>query len=246
MERPSVWRSPLATALVVVLGALLLVFLLPGRDLVRSTDPPGEPPRTISVGGLGRVTVTPDQARVDLGVVLQRPTVGEAQAAAGEAMQKVIASIRANGIADEKIQTATFSLQPVYEYPQYGAPKIVGYSLTNILAVTIDDLEQVGPVIDDAMAAGATSIGSIAFTVADPTKAAQQARELAVADARSHADALARAAGVRVGDVLAISESGGPTPPPVVYRDEAGAATPILSGTTEITISVSVVYEIAS
>ena len=248
MERTSAVRSPLAMALIAVAGALLVVALFPGRDLIRGTEPGADQDRrTISVGGEGRVTVTPDQARLELGVILQRPTVKEAQAVAAEAMQKVVASIRANGIADEKIQTSTFSLQPVYEYPNNGgAPKIVGYSIANIVAVTVDDLEKLGPVIDDAMTAGATTVGSIAFTVADPAAATQQARAAAFADARSHAEALASAAGVRVGKVLSISESG--SPPPVVWRDDraAGEGTPILPGTSQVTVTVSIVYEIGS
>lgn len=200
---------------------------------------------TISVTGTGTVTVVPDQATVRLGVVIERPTATAAREDAAAAMTRVIAALRALGIAERDITTSLVSLAPVWDYPQNGPPRIRGYQLSNIVTVIVRDLDQTGDVIDDAVTAGATSVEGISFQLADRTTAESQAREAAVKDARAKADTLARVAGVRVTGVATISES--VSLPPWYGRDyraapDGGSSTPILSGTTDVVISVSVVY----
>src|SRR4051794_9128457 len=74
------------------------------------------PDRTITVTGMGRVTLVPDVADLRLGVNITRPTAAEARDEAATAMTKVVAAIRAAGVADRDIATSTLSLQPVYDY----------------------------------------------------------------------------------------------------------------------------------
>jgi uncharacterized protein YggE len=208
------------------------------------------PEHTISVSGTGRVTLAPDVADIRLGVMASRPTVKEARAVAAEAMTKILASLKSLGIADKDITTSTLSLQPVYDYSSKGSPsQITGYQLQNVVLVTIRDLDKVGPAIDGATAAGATTIDGITFRVDNPTAAERQARTAAMADARAKADALASAAGVSITGVSSVAETTAAQPYPVPYAAAGAArdsiATPIQSGTTEIDITVNVVYGIA-
>jgi len=232
-------------ALGMVAGLVLAVVLGPALTPRAAHAVDGtEPDRTISVAGTGTVTLVPDIADLHVGVVVQRPKVKDARAAAATAMQGVVKALRAAGVAERDIRTTTLSLQPIYEYPTNAAPRITGYELRNGVVATVRDLERLADAVDGALAGGGTTLDGISFRVDDPTGAEAQARTQAMKAARAKADALAGAAGVSIIGVASISEQSSPTPWPVPYagaaRDEA--ATPILPGTSEISVSVSVVY----
>lgn len=204
---------------------------------------------TITVTGSGTVVVSPDIADVRLGVVVTKPTVKAARETAAEAMTRVIAALKKLGIADKDIQTTTVSLQPAYDYSaQTNPPRITGYNLANGVAVTIHNLDQTGDVIDDSLAAGATSLDGVTFRVDDPAKAQQQARTDAMNEAKASADTLAKSAGVSITGVASISEASTPVPYPVYYGVAAGAPaadsvkTPVQPGTSDVTITVTVAY----
>jgi uncharacterized protein YggE len=202
---------------------------------------------SISVTGTGRVTLSPDLADVQLGVMVQRPTVKAARDDAATAMTAVIVALKAAGIADADLTTSLLSLQPQYDYPNNGGtPHIVGYQFSNSVKVTVRHLDTLGDVIDGAIAAGATSLDGVTFRVADETKAEAQARTGAMSDAKARADALAAAAGVSINGIISIAETVSPTPYPMPYAalDSAKLATPIQPGTNEVTVSVNVVYRI--
>lgn len=215
-----------------------------------ATDPatPGE--HTISVSGTGRVVLTPDMADLRLGVTTTAKTVKEAQATNATSMSAVIAALKALGIAERDIQTTTLSLGPVYDYStNANPPRLTGYTLTNAIAVTIRDLDVAGDAIDGALAAGATTLDSITFRVADQANAEKQAREAAMAEAKAKAQTLASAAGVSIEGVGSISETVAPIPYPVFYGAMAGAVardaqTPVLAGTNEVSVTVAVSYVI--
>jgi len=201
----------------------------------------------IQVTGSGSATVAPDQAQVHLGVSVTRTTAAAAQTDAAKIMDKVLAAIRAVGIANADIQTTNVSLYPVYEYrSDPSTPVVTGYRLDNGVQVLVRDLGDVSAVLDDGIAAGATSVDGVAFLISDPTSAQNRALADAYADARAKAQALARAAGVTLGEVLLIGEAQTYVPWPV-YGSRAAvpdAATPIQPGTSEISASVSVVFAI--
>jgi len=208
------------------------------------------PEHTISVSGTGTVTLKPDVADLHLGVLVSRSTVKAAQAEAASAMTKVIAALKALGIADKDIQTSNVSLQPTYDYSNNSnPPRLSGYQMSNSVTVTVRNLAKVGDAIDGSLAAGATSLDGVTFRVDDQTGAEAQARQAAMAEAKSKADTLAAAAGVSIGGVASISETSAPMPYPIMYgggapaaADSAKVATPIQVGTNDVTITVAVVY----
>jgi len=219
--------------------------------LAMAVDPSSTPEHTISVSGSGTVTLAPDVADVQLGVVVSRPTVKAARTDAAAAMSAVIAALKSAGIAAADLQTSALSLQPQYDYSNGGAaPRLIGYQFANSVSATVRNLDVLGPAIDGAIAAGATTLDSVVFRVNDPTAAEAQARAAAMADARAKADALAAAAGVTIVGVSSIAETMAPPPYPMAY---AGAAapdstksvpTPVQAGTNDVTVTVAVVYRI--
>jgi len=209
------------------------------------------PEHTISVSGTGTVTLKPDVADLHLGVLITRQTVKAAQADAASAMTKVIAALKALGIADKDIQTSNVSLQPAYDYSSNSnPPRITGFQMSNSVTVTVRDLAKLGDAIDNGLAAGATSLDGVNFRVDDETAAEAQARQAAMAEAKSKAQTLATAAGVSISGVASISETSAPMPYPIMYSGGAPAAavdgskvaTPIQAGTTDVTITVAVTY----
>lgn len=216
---------------------------------ILAADPATNPEHTISVSGTGRVVISPDIADLRLGVSITSKTVKDARTANATKMTAVIAGLRKLGIADRDIQTTILSLQPVYDYSSNSStPRLTGYNLSNAIVVTIRDLDKVGDAIDGALAAGATTMDGVTFRVEDQAAAEQQARQAAMAEAKSKAQTLASAAGVSLGGVSSISETVAPVPYPVYYGALAGAAlskdaaTPVQPGTNEVSVTVAVVY----
>ena len=207
------------------------------------------PEHLITVGGEGKVTVTPDIAHVQLGVQIQRPTAKAARDAAATSMTTVVDALKNLGVADKDIQTTQVSLSPVYNYPANAAPQLRGYQLTNEVAVTVRDLSKLSDVLDGAVAAGASTVDGVSFDVADRTALEAQARDAAAKDARAKADVYAKSLSLAITGVASVSEQ---VNAPVWYApmamasgaatDKAAAPTPVQPGSTDVTITVQVSF----
>jgi len=207
-------------------------------------------PRTISVSGEGEMTGKPDQARLSAGVVTQATTAAAALTANSAAMNRVFTALKTIGIADNKIQTSNFSVQP--QYPQFrpDAPEprnIVGYQVSNQVSVTVDDLTKLGPALDALVRSGANQLGGVSFSIANPKPLAERARAAAVADAMAKAKTLAMAAGANLGPLLSIEEGASFRPVPKFAEMRAALAPappPIAVGEESVTVNVTMTYGI--
>jgi uncharacterized protein len=239
--------------------AIAVLAVRPAPALGAPTNGGGEPPaRTITVSGSGTLTLSPDVAHVGLGITASRPTVEAARTEAARVMSAIIAAARAKGVAEKDIRTSGVSLSPQYgpdcsSYAPSGSAcakpgTIVGYTMNEQVDVTVRDLGVVGAVVDAATAAGATNVNGIAFEVDDPSKAETDARLAAIRAAHDKADAMARAAGVSLGQVISISETSVPFPNPyagyAAGKAVDSAATPVQPGTQDLEATVTMVYAI--
>ncbi len=232
--------------LILTIGLLSLwISFLPGCEENITVNLPREFVEGIQVTGTGSVFADPDVAILNMGVSVERRSVKEAADEAAKAMEKVISSLKKKGVADEDIQTQTFSIQPQYDYVDK-KQILRGYKVTNIVTVKIRDLSSVGKIIDDAVIAGGDSlrVNSIVFSIDDPSKAREEARVKAMEDARRKAEVLARESGVKLGKPISISETIYLPPKSGYYGGREGAVTPIQPGTLEVKVSVSVIYSI--
>jgi uncharacterized protein YggE len=165
-------------------------------------------------------------------------------------MNRVFAALRAAGIPDNKIQTSNFSVQPQYTaiQPNLNNPepqRISGYIVSNQVTVIVDDLANLGPTLDALVKSGANQLGGIAFAIANPKPLADRARAAAVADAQAKARTLAMAAGVTLGPLLSIQESGGGRPGPVFAMARAAQiGPPVAEGEQMVTVNVTMTYAI--
>ena len=235
----------------VLLGSLLML----SPVVAAQTPEAGQSvTRTITVSGVGVVTLDPDTADVNLGVVANDESLEVAQAQVAESLTAITESLTDAGIASEDIQTSSYNVYPVAEYDRDG--NYVGierYEVSAGLTVTVRDIDSVGTVLDGAVAAGANNVWGISFYVNDPSAAASQARQAAVEDARSKADQLATAGGMVVVNIVSIDETYAPDPAsmqfdyPVAADAEMsgrGGALPISVGQSEVRVEVQVVFEI--
>ena len=203
----------------------------------------------ISVSGRGEVEAPPDVAIVSVGVEVREDTVAAARERAAELAQAVIDSLEDNGVEERDIRTTSFSIQPQYDFNRDEEPRITAYIVRNTVEVTVREIDEAGDIIDDAVEAGGDDVRfqGIRFDIDDTTALVEQARELAMDDARAKAEQLADLADVGLGDPIAITESSSTAPPPIfVGRDDLAAeeGTPIEPGTASVSVSVNVVWEI--
>ncbi len=255
------------TWLLAMVGGIALLLIAGGIALAQSTDNSGtsQTPGSVSVNipnqqtgiwvnGLGRVRITPDIATLAVGVEAQSTNVSEAQAEASAAMNKVVAALKADGVAEKDIQTQYFNISQVTKWDDQKQTQIViGYRVSNSVQVKIRDLSKAGQIIDDVTAAGGdlTRINGITFSLEDPTAAAKQARDLAMADAKAKAEQMAADGGVKLGKPTYISESSYYPPLPTQMAYDSGRSTmasavvtPVSAGEMEITVNVQVAYSI--
>lgn len=207
----------------------------------------------ISVTGQGEAEAPPDTGYVRVGVSVTAATVAEARETAATAAAAIIEAVKARGVDEKDIQTVDVSIYPNYSTPPAGeAPRLVSYTMTNTVAVTIRDLEVFSQIVDDAIAAGGDNsrLQGISFGIEDDEALLREAREKAMADARAKAEQLASLAGVEIGEPLSITESlqsipdyglyfGLPLPP------ATGGPTPIEPGTAKVVVTVNVRWSIA-
>lgn len=216
----------------------------------------------VSTSGTATVKVTPDKVSVTIGVETRGETAEEAAAANAELMEKVLAALRDLGIAEDQISTSWYNVWPVYEwrsppcieiYPQPPecAPKseITGYAASNSVTVTLEADENVGEVIDEAVAAGATNVNGAYFFVSSERQ--EEIRESLIADAianaRSRADKAAEAVNMEITGVKSINLND--IYFPYFYKEfsvaDGASSTPILPGQQEISMTVQVIFRMS-
>jgi uncharacterized protein YggE len=226
----------------------LMVFPLLSALLFAQSNKPETP--TVRATGEAVVQAKPDQAKIDIGVVSQATTAQAAAAQNAKALEGVLAALRKALGPKPEIRTISYSVNPDYRYPKEGGrPTITGYSARNVVQVTTNDLDKVGPVIDAATQAGANTIHRLQFTLRDEQAVRAQALQEASRKARSNAEAIAAALGVRVVRVLSAETGGGVTPryemAQAAAMMDSRAATPVEVGTIDVHAQVSLTLEIS-
>lgn len=234
---------------VVTLGLITPLLVLGCTREVISLTPQSTETTGISVTGEGKVAVVPDQVLLTLGIDSQEATVELARQRAAEAMDRVLAALKAQGVAERDIQTRRLSITPVERADRDGRVRREGYRVTNDVLARLRTVDRAGAVVDAVAAAGGdlTRIQGIQFAIENPENVREQAREKAMADARTRAQQVARGMGVSLGALRHFSEGAVSIPRPVTLQVREAAAAPQTSvspGEQEVVVTVSVVYAI--
>ena len=236
------------------LAPLAFVALLGTASPLLAQEPPTV--SRIEVEGEGTVYRAPDLATTQLTVLRNAPTAAEGLAEVNKAIGDVSAAMAEFGVEKRDLRTVGFQISPQYQYdnrqdgPQ-APPKLVGYEVRNTLSVKVRDLSKLGALLDKAVTLGVNEGGSIQFEIDNPTEATQEARRLAVVDAKARAQTLAEASGLKLGRVLLIQDGAirrEPSPPIPFAEMKLAAApasgrVPVEIGENAVRADIRVVYE---
>jgi uncharacterized protein YggE len=209
-------------------------------------------PPSVTVTGEGIVTAEPDVAEIEIGVVTEAKAAPQASKENAAKLAKVIAEVKKLLGPGDEIKTIGYSLNPNYRYPREGGkPELTGYTATNVVRVRTGALQGVGSLIDTATQSGANKIQRLVFTLKDEDAAKRDALRNATAKAKSKAEDVARALGLKIARVLSVNE-GEQAYRPVMRELRAGAVmvqeaapTPVEAGTVQIRSTVTLTAELA-
>ena len=211
MQRRQWTRTAICLAATSAIALTVLYFVaapyMTSAALANETTTASASTQSVTVVGEGVVNIEPDVAAARIGVVVLRSTVREASTEASGIMQAVKAALLAQNIEEKDIQTRHFDISA----ERYGPEGLlsedqVQYRVRNTAYVTIRDLDNIGGVLDAAIEAGANDIGSVRFSLENPSAVESEARAMAVADARAKAEELAGLISATVGEATEISE----------------------------------------
>jgi uncharacterized protein YggE len=199
--------------------------------------------RRIATSGEGTVKLDPNEATIEFGVVTIAPTGAEAgrrNATIADAVFKAL-----DRFTLKSKSTAGYSMQPNFTYEEGKPPRLVNFTVSNMVRIRTGTLKDVGALIDAALAAGANAVNTLQFTSTDLESARYRALGKAIVDARYRAEAMAKAAELKLGQVVWLSDGTGDTAPPILrampMAFEAKSTTPIEAGQLEVSASVQFV-----
>jgi uncharacterized protein YggE len=229
------------------LSAGILVVLGPSA-WAQSGDDHGQDVRTITAVGTGVVEGRPDVLQLSLGVTTREGSAADALTKNANLADQVITVLKLAGVADKDIQTSGLSISPVYDDD---GEHVIAYAVDNRVTAQIHQIDQAGKIVDAATKVAGDNIvvDSLFFSFDDNSAMVAAARADAVKRAKAQAEQLATAAGVELGDLMSIDETGTPSGPPIPLPESDAAAerasTPINPGTQTTTVDVALVYEIS-
>jgi uncharacterized protein YggE len=222
-------------------------------------DAPLDAIAKLSVTGKGETFAIPDTATFSFSVNGHAATVQDAQKQATDTMNKALAYLKTANIPEKDVKTTDYSINPHYEYVSSacvggactpGKQVINGYDVSQTVLVKVADPSQAGTVLGGIGNLGVTNVSGLSLTVDDSDALEQDARKMAIDDAKAKAEVLAKQLGVRLGKIVDFQESNGGYPMPVMYKalDSAAgnqsAAPSIPTGQNKITSNITVTFEI--
>ncbi len=205
-----------------------------------------------TVSGEGKANIKPDSATVSVGVQAQGSTAKLAQELMNQNINKVIEAIKTLGVGSDDIKTQNYNVYPNYD-PRPLSPgeqqKITSYTANTNITIKVKEADKGNQVLDAATSAGANQIGGVSFDAEDKTKAENEARAIAVKQAKEKAEQTAKIAGFKLGRLINYSEGlNGEISP--MYESKlaqgrgGGEQTNLEPGSEEVTITVNLSYEI--
>ena len=206
-------------------------------------------PTLLSVSAQADARRVPDVATLSAGVVTQALDANAAMRDNANRMDKVMAAIRAAGIAERDIQTSGINLNPQYKYAENQNPTITGYQASNTVNIKVHDIARLGKVMDALVASGANQVNGPSFDIDQPDPVYDEARRSALEKGQARAAMYAKTLGMRVRRIVSISEGGGfrpPGPMPMMAfsRGKAESDTAVAPGESTVSVNLDIVYEL--
>ena len=208
------------------------------------------PARSIVVLGTGEIKAAPDLVTIRAGVVTQATAAKAALDENSQRMKQVLEALKTFGVPEGDIQTARLTINPQRERKRAGEsklPNILGYTVVHQVVVTLRQMERLGPLLDQLVSLGVNQFSDIQFAIDEPETLLDKARTAAVEDAQRKAELMSRAAGVVLGNVLTIRETGRQRPQPrFAARMATAEGVPVAAGTETLSVTVEVRFALES
>ena len=202
--------------------ALFVAGVLAVSSLAHAAEPA---PRTIAVSGQGQIQAEPDKAVVNLGVESRRPKLEEARAEVAKTVEAALKLTRDLKIDQKYVRATRINVQPEYNWDNGARERnLIGYYVSRQIEVDLRDLDKLGQLLERAFDLGINQVSEPQLDSSKRRDLEREALAKAVQDARLNAEAVAKAAGARLGAPRTISASSGFVPPPVPYQKRMVAA----------------------
>lgn len=243
-----------------VLITMLALVALMATPFMAAADEPTEIIRTISTSGEGVVKVEPDAASFSVGIEARNEELELAQEEATNETNAIMEMLRGEGLEDKDIVTSGYQVEPVEKRDRNGNfVEIESYVVRVAITITVNDIEAVGGLLDQTVSLGADYVSRINFFVSDPDPYIQEARKLAIADARQKAEDYALGSNSDLTGLYTLYESSSPSPtardsgapepaaePMRADMSEAEKVNPVevSAGSTTITVRVDTTWTI--
>lgn len=227
--------------------SLALVLLLAGFTIDAAAQPQSQPaplPQqpVIRVTATGTASGQPDIATIQISVVTKAKTAKEAADENARIVTNVLAALRAAMGVGSSVMTVDYNLSPAYRQGSNGEQITDGFMARNSMRIETGEMSKVGTILDAAIAAGANDVSGVIYTVRNPSKLRAEALTNASREARSRAETLAAANGVKLAGVRLIEEA---SPSIMPMLRESAPTTPIAIGPVQIESTVTIVYDIS-
>jgi uncharacterized protein len=233
----------------------LMLVLMGGLGDVAAAATMEQPVPQLTVRGMALLEVSPDQVRMVLAVVSTAEKAEEAMRRNAERMAQVEKALAKAGVQQGEVQTGRYQIYPEWsprprQAPEDWQPRIIAYRVENSLQLRSKQLDQAGRFIEAAIKAGADRVDSVVFDLADPRRDRARAITEATGHARADAQALAEAAGVRLGGILnlQLDDAAMPPRPMEMMRDMARASTlagpELTPGVVPVAAGITITYRI--
>ncbi len=240
MYKPLVWAG---TAALAILSLFLLVEIKHVANTAATTN-------TVSFSGEGKVSAKPDIAVISASILTQAVDSKSAQDDNSRKSNAVSAFLDKQGIDEKDIKTSGYNITPQYKYPPYGGqPTITGYQVNQSYEVKVRDLDKVSAILSGLVAAGANQVNNLGLQIENPDALQAEARQIAIDNAKKKATELQKQVGVDLGKIVNFTESTNGYPVPMydmkVQNSGMGGGGPsIETGTNDVTINVTITYQI--
>lgn len=244
-------RLATLSALIIVslLSVLVFLFLVNFFNISYPISVTTKTASELSVVGEGQVDVVPDTGNVSVGITSQGSNVDQVQKDMNQKNNAIVSALTNIGVSKKDISTSNYSINPTYDYER--GQTITGYNGSATLTVKSKDVNKLPGIITAATGAGANQIYGTSYSIDDPQKFREEARNEAIANAKEQAEKLANQLGIRLGKITNIVESGGDTSyPPIALKRETAAfggdnmpSPDLQPGTQTITSTVTLFFE---
>jgi uncharacterized protein YggE len=200
----------------------------------------------ITAWGTGSVSLAPNIATVSASVETNADSADEGVSQNTTRYNRVVGSLVRLGIARGDIALLSYNVNynPRPRTPPAESGERYGYTVSRAFSVKVREIGKAGRVSDACLSSGASAIDGVTFGLSDPGVARTQATAKAVAEARTNALAVARAAALHIVAIKSIDLTGGPSMPTPMMRAAAmpNPPTQFDQSNVNVTVSVSVVF----